>query len=188
MRADIEVLDDDINIIDFSEYYNYIKELIDISRLTTKENSILFSFQINGTECYNKVTLIEQDGTEQVVKDVKFLADEKFYNVFFEKLVIDFYNENKIILTDFVDIDGDLKYAYRMITENNDLFSINGVSSEYAHYLADLISNKNIAKREKENIEVSSNSGLGTSGIFSVLILFVGLVFSLFIAIIKING
>lgn len=188
MKTDIELLDDGIDIIDFCDYDEYIKELIDISKLTTKENSILFSFQISGSECYNKVVLIEQSGNEQLLKDVKFVADDKFFNVFFEKLVINFYNENKIILTDFVDIDGDLKYAYRMITENNDLFSINGISLEYAHYLADFISNKNIAKRQEEEIKFSSESGLGTAGIFGVLLLFMGVVLSLFIAVIKVNG
>lgn len=188
MNTDIELLDDDIDIINVDGYYNYIKELLDISKLTTKENSILFSFQISGSECYNRVVLIEQNGTEHLLRSVKFVADDKFYNIFFENLVVDFYNGNSIVLSDFVDIDGDLKYAYRMITDNNDLFSINGISSEYAHYLADLITSKDIIKRQEEKSNISDEAGLGTTGIFGVLILFIGLVLSLFITIIKLNG
>lgn len=165
------------------DYEEYVENLINISRLTTKDNSILFNLKIVQDSCLSEVILIEHKGINKQLKNDVFKCDDDFYKEFIEELIVKFYKNNDIILDDYIDMNEDNKYTYRMITENNDLLSVDGISKEYAKALSELISSCKNEYKGKEFIKVSDERGIGNNVIFIIIIvcmIVVGLIYLLF--------
>lgn len=120
-------------------YLDYIENLVDISKLTTKDNSIMFNFKIDNNKCLNEITVIDQNGTKKEFDDLIFKCNEVFYDFFLPKLVKELYHNNNIVVSDIVNLDGDEFVAIRLITEFNDLFSIDGLTKDKAIELLDFI-------------------------------------------------
>ena len=126
------------------EYNQYLETLLNIARLTNKENSILISFVVNEDKCMNKVSYLQRNGTKDELKNEEFPYDETFQNLLLEKLVIKYCDNMSIALQDNIDIDKDGKYTYRIITEDNDMLTIDGITLEYAKKLMSLTKNKKV--------------------------------------------
>lgn len=120
------------------EYNQYLETLLNIARLTNKENSILINFEVNENKCLNKVCYLQRNGTKDELKNEEFIYDKTFQNLFLEKLVIKYCENMSIALQDNIDIDKDGKYTYRIITEDNDMLTIDGITLEYAKKLMNL--------------------------------------------------
>ena len=69
-----------------------------------------------------------------------------------------------VAFNDSVDLNADGKYTYRVITEDNDMMSINGISLDYANYLMGLI---------KKKIEVVEDITENESGVTTALATFI---------------
>lgn len=153
-------------MIDKKDFDEYRESLLNISRLTNKENSILINFSINNDTCRNVVSFIQQDGTKDVLKDSMFECDDEFYKDFLEKFIVDYYNTMVIAFNDRVDMNADGKCTYRVITDDNDMMSIEGISLDYANYLMSL------SKRKKEAMdEVMENDHGVTTALASLIII-----------------
>ena len=153
-------------MIDKSKFNEYKETLLNVSRLTNKENSVLISFNVDGDECHNVVSFIQQDGTKDVLKDSMFECDDEFYKDFLEKFIIDYYNTMVIAFNDRVDMNADGKCTYRVVTDDNDMMLVEGISLEYANYLMSL------SKRKKEVIdEVIENDHGVTTALASLIII-----------------
>lgn len=120
-------------------YLDYVNNLVNISRLTTKDNSIMFNFKISNGKCLNEITVIDQQGSKKDFEDLVFKCNDVFYDVFLPKLVEELYKNNNIVVKDIVNLDGDEFVALRMISESNDLFSIDGLTKEKAESLLNLV-------------------------------------------------
>lgn len=151
-------------MIDKIKYDEYRESLLNIARLTTKENSILINFEVSGETCSNVVSFIQQDGTKDVLKDSEFVCDEDFYKDFLEKFIREYSETMVVAFNDSVDLNADGKYTYRVITEDNDMMSINGISLDYANYLMGLI---------KKKIEVVEDITENESGVTTALATFI---------------
>ena len=116
-------------------YLEYIDNLVDIAKLTTKDNSIMFNFKISNNVCLCKIDIVGYDGDEKKFEDVEFECNESFYREFLPLLVKKLYENSIIILKDIVNLDGDNFVALRMITEYNDLFTIDGLENKMAEDL-----------------------------------------------------
>lgn len=160
-------------MIDKIKYDEYRESLLNIARLTTKENSILINFEVSGETCSNVVSFIQQDGTKDVLKDSEFVCDEDFYKDFLEKFIREYSETMFVAFNDSVDLNADGKYTYRVITEDNDMMSINGISLDYANYLMGLI------KKKTEVVEdiTENESGVTTALATFVLVGGIGLAF-----------
>lgn len=153
-------------MIDKSKFDEYRESLLNISRLTNKENSILINFNINNDTCSNVVSFIQQDGTKDVLKDSVFECDDEFYKDFLEKVVIDYCSNMVIAFNDRVDMNEDGKCTYRIVTDDNDMMSIEGISLNYANYLMSL------SKRKQEVTEdISENDHGVTTALASLIII-----------------
>jgi hypothetical protein len=146
-----------------SYYDEYLGKILDIVKMTTKENSILICFNIEDGKCKSKVELLEQDGTVGALKNVNFACTENFYSNFLERLIIEYLKINEVALTDIIDIDGDKKYTFRIVGESNDLFSIDGISKEYALKLKEMVD-----KPDTENAFINED---GISNTLSLVML-----------------
>lgn len=121
-------------------YLDYIDSLVDIIKLTNKDNSIMINLKISNGKCLCKVDVVDHDdGDEKKFEDVEFECDEKFYSEFLPLIVEKLYDNSEIIIKDIVNLDGDEFVALRMITEFNDLFSIDGLEKAKAEELLELI-------------------------------------------------
>ena len=121
-------------------YLDYIDSLVDIAKLTNKDNSIMINLKIFNNKCLCKIDVVDHDdGDDKKFDSVEFECNENFYKEFLPKLVVELYNNSQIIVTDIVNLDGDEFVALRMITEYNDLFSIDGLEKQMAEELLELI-------------------------------------------------
>ena len=159
-------------MIDKYKYDEYIESLLNIARLTTKENSVLINFNIKDDVCSNVVSFIQQDGTKDILKDSEFVCDDEFYSQFLEKFLIQYYNTMVVAFSDSIDINADGKYTYRVITEDNDMLAIDGISLDYANYLINLISKRQVVSHQDI---ATDESGVGTAMASFILVVGIGL-------------
>ena len=146
-------------MIDKVKYDEYIESLLNIARLTNKENSILINFDISDETCSNVVSFIQRDGTKDILKDSTFVCDDDFYKEFLEKFIIEYYDTMVVAFNDNIDISLNGKYSFRVVTDDNDMLCINGLSLEYANYLMEL------TKKRQEKVEelVLNDDGVTTA-------------------------
>ena len=161
-------------MINKNNYDEYRESLLNISRLTNKENSILINFSVKDDTCSNVVSFIQQDGTKDVLKDSMFECDDEFYKDFLEKFIVDYYNTMVIAFNDRVDMNADGKCTYRVITDDNDMMSIEGISLDYANYLMGL------TKKKQDVVEediIENENGVTTALATFILVGGIGLAF-----------
>lgn len=156
-------------MIDKEKYEEYCESLLSIARLTNKENSILMNFDIEGVACRNVVSFIQQDGTKDVLKDVTFDADDEFYKDFLEEFVKMYCSNMVVAFNDSINLNADGKYTYRVVTDDNDMLSINGISHDYANYLL------NMTKKVYDEDEDLLDNEDGITNTLSALILVCGI-------------
>ena len=147
-------------------YDEYIEKIINIFRLSSKKSSILFDLKIDNYKAFIQLSIINQEGEKQEFSDVVLKCDEKFYSGFLIPLISKINNVITIKVKDIVEISSSELVTFRMITENNDLFSIDGLSSDDANSLLEVVKNKSV-----ENVAViPNNDGIGNIRIFPFII------------------
>lgn len=152
-------------MIDKVKYDEYCESLLNIARLTNKQNSVLINFDIGDEECSNVVSFIQQDGTKDILKNSKFYLNDNFYKEFLEVFVRKYSEAMVVAFYDGIDLNSDGKYTYRVVTDDNDLMSINGISLEYANYLM------SITKRAQDNFEdIAENEGGVTTALATFIL------------------
>ena len=162
-------------MIEKEKYEEYCESLLNIARLTNKENSILINFDIQGITCRNVVSFIQLDGIKDVLKDSTFDCDDEFYKDFLEVFVRLYCSNMVVAFNDSVNLNADGKYTYRVITEDNDMLAINGISHDYANYLLNM--NKKVSD---EVVDIIDNED-GVTNTLSALILVCGIGLALMI-------
>jgi hypothetical protein len=161
-------------------YEEYIDKIINIFRLSSKESSILFDLVIKDYKCTMKLSVVSQNGDREEFSDAIFKCDENFYKNFLDVLVKEFIDNNNITVKDIVNLDNDSLVTFRLITDNNDLFTVDGLSLEHAKHLDSL-------KDRDDNkifLDVPNNSGVGNIWIFLLMVVVIVIVFLLIIYLI----
>jgi hypothetical protein len=128
-----------------------------------------------------KLSIISQNGDREEFSDAIFKCDENFYKNFLDVLVRKFIDNNKITVKDVVNLDEDSLVTFRLITENNDLLSIDGLSLEHAKHLSSL-------KDKDDNItflEMTSNNS-GASNIWMFILMAIVIVVAFIVIILVI--
>lgn len=171
-------------MISKEKYDEYCDSLLNIARLTKKDNSVLINFSIDNDNCSNVVNFIQQNGAKDILKDVTFVCDEEFYKDFLEKFVINYSKIMSIAFSDSIDMNADGKYTYRIVTEDNDMMSIDGISLEYANYLKELLKRNSDFS---ENLGDISNNEDGVTTAVATFILVMGIGLSFLIMVLLLN-
>lgn len=153
-------------------YDGYVKSLINAARLTNKQNSVLINFDFIDDHCINLVEYIQQDGTKDTLKNETFACDDEFYRLL-EKFIVEYYKNMVIAFDDSIDMNSDGKYTYRVVTEDNDMMSINNITLQYANYLKELVMNRdNIDNCEEIVEEVTIEDEKGNISFLTAIFLF----------------
>ena len=159
-------------------YDEYIEKIVSIFRLSSKKSSILFDMKIENYSATIKLSILKQNGERERFHDKVLTCDSVFYRDFLMKLVQKVYEDGEIATADVVRLsEGDL-VTFRMITTNNDLFSIDGLSSDDANALLALCKNSDTSS---EKTSLINREGKGSLWIFLLIIVVVFVSFGVII-------
>lgn len=151
-------------------YDGYIKKVLDVACLSTKENSVLIGLTIEDGRCRCTVELLEQNGKKSIGRSVAFSCTDSFYTNFLERLVVEYSDTTNTVVADIVDVDGDDQFTFRMVSENNDMFTVDGISKEYAKKLKDKVENREKEKSYVKSSEAGLSNVLGLTVLISLIV------------------
>lgn len=163
------------NKLNEDNYSDYIEKIINIFRLSSKESSILFDLKLKDYKCTIKLSIVGQNGEKEEFCDTTLKCDEVFYRDFVDVLIAKFIDNVEVVTKDIVDLDDDPSLVtLRLITLNNDLFSIDGLSNDHAKRLLSI--GENSESNSNKYLSVSGNAGIANVHLF-LLIIFVLVIF-----------
>lgn len=160
------------------QYKEYIDEILEITKLTNKENSILYEIEIEDDQIRFMISFIEYSGDKNILKELLFAKSDKFYTHFLTLLIKKFIESSKVISTDTIDMNEDNKVTYRLILEDNDLFTVNGLTFSDMNYITTIENDLKKAQIE-EDLEKDSYGKISVVGV--IILLFVALLLFFFI-------
>ena len=162
-------------------YNDYIERVYNIFRLSSKKSSIILRLNIKKEKCIIELKIISQNGDKEEFSDVSFRCNDLFYNVFLDSLIKKLNDNDDFIINDIVNLDNDEYVTFRLVSSNNDLITIDGLSKEKAEYLKDLFSSD---EKKTDNL-ISNNSGIANIWIFILMIVILIIAFILVVWIDK---
>ena len=118
-----------------NNYEDYIKGIVDVFRLSSNKSSILFDLKIENYQALIRLSNLNQNGERENFQNVVLNCDNSFYHNFLMPLVREIYVNGNISTADIVHLADQDLVTFRMITTNNDLFSVDGLSKDDAKAL-----------------------------------------------------
>ena len=171
------------NYIDEDDYDDYIDQAVNIYRLSSKDSSIIGKVKILDKDSRVTISILNREcGYSNDFIDVIAKNDDTFYKTFIKELIIKINSTCHVLVNDLVMNEDNTNITYRMITQNNDMFTVEGIDSEFANQLIALY---NKEKCEPKRIIESSNLGEGNFLIFITLMVIIVLTFMFVYILIK---
>ena len=161
-------------------YDDYIEKIFNIFRLSSKNSSIILSIDIVDSKCLIKLKIVSQNGDTKEFSDVTFTCDNAFYNDFLDSLIKRLNDDENFIINDIVNLDKDEFMTFRLVSSNNDLITIDGLTKEQANHL-----NKLFETDEKKEEILINNSGIANVWIFLLMIVVLVISFILIVMFFK---
>ena len=161
-------------------YDDYIEKIFNIFRLSSKNSSIILSVDIVDSKCLIKLKIVSQNGDTKEFSDVTFKCDNAFYNDFLDSLIKRLNDDENFIINDIVNLDKDEFMTFRLVSSNNDVITIDGLTKEQAHHL-----NKLFETDEKKEEILINNSGIANVWIFLLMIVVLVISFILIVMFFK---
>lgn len=161
-------------------YDDYIEKIFNIFRLSSKNSSIILSVDIVDSKCLIKLKIVSQNGDTKEFSDVTFKCDNAFYNDFLDSLIKRLNDDENFIINDIVNLDKDEFMTFRLVSSNNDLITIDGLTKEQANHLNKLFE----TDEKKEEILINSN-GIANVWIFLLMIVVLVISFILIVMFFK---
>ena len=161
-------------------YDDYIEKIFNIFRLSSKNSSIILSVDIVDSKCLIKLKIVSQNGDTKEFSDVTFKCDNAFYNDFLDSLIKRLNDDENFIINDIVNLDKDEFMTFRLVSSNNDLITIDGLTKEQANHLNKLFE----TDEKKEEFLINSN-GIANVWIFLLMIVVLVISFILIVMFFK---
>ena len=154
-----------------NNYQDFIHQIIDIFRLSNYQKYIMFSLKIEKEECIIRMSILNHDGANQEYEDIVMNSTTSYFSSFLHLLIQELREHCEIVKEDIVNVNDKEVFAFRMITEFNDLITIDGLTEEKAKELL----------KEKGNpmVELSMSNNAGGSNILGFLFMIIVLVLSI---------
>ena len=158
--------------INEDSYEDYIEQVMNIYRLSSKDKSIIGNIKITGKKIIASLSILNSvNGYLNKFTDIVFNHSESFYDRFIKELVRRMNNECNVSFNDLVTEENIDEVTYRMVTENNDMFTIEGLDRVKAdNIISDYNGEKNCEPKELIN---SSSLGEGNYLIFITMIVII---------------
>ena len=163
------LIDDKLTI---DNYGNYIEKIINIFRLSSKNSSILFDLKIDNYKATISLSIVSLNGEREDFKDFVTECDISFYSELLIPLINQIAKSVTINTRDIIKMPNSTLSTFRMISENNDLFTIDGLSDDDAKGLLSIFDEK----EKQDSISLINHSDSGVGNISNIIVLF-GLVF-----------
>lgn len=161
-------------------YDDYIEKIFNIFRLSSKSSSIILSIDIVDSKCLIKLKIVSQNGDTKEFSDVTFKCNNAFYDDFLDSLIKRLNDDENFIINDIVNLDKDEFMTFRLVSSNNDLITIDGLTQEQANHL-----NKLFETDEKKEEILINNSGIANVWIFLLMIFVLVISFILIVMVFK---
>lgn len=159
------------------DFGQYIREIIEISTLSNKDNSVIYEFEFRNDFIMNKISLVDsKSGNAEVLKEGVFTRNDHFMSHFLSPLLHQFIENNCIVSHDVIDLNNDNLLTYRFLTDTNDLLSINRLSFEDTSYISDLVEDIDINHQEDGNLFTLSKNGKASGWIILFLVIVICLI------------
>ncbi len=118
-----------------NNYKDFVEKIVNVFRLSNYDKYLIFGLKIEKNECIIKLSIFNSTGDRQEYEDIKMECDEKYFYIFLKYLVSQLRDNSSIKKEDIVNLDDDHFVAFRMITEHNDLVTIDGLTESQANDL-----------------------------------------------------
>lgn len=161
-------------------YDDYIEKIFNIFRLSSKNSFIILSIDIVDSKCLIKLKIVSQNGDTKEFSDVTFKCNNAFYNDFLDSLIKRLNDDENFIINDIVNLDKDEFMTFRLVSSNNDLITIDGLTKEQANHL-----NKLFETDEKKEEILINSSGIANVWIFLLMIVVLVISFILIVMFFK---
>lgn len=166
---------------DNKEYNLLLEDIRELSKVSDKDNSILFEFSKRDDIMNSRISILENNGTsKQELINAKFDITNKFQS-FITPILDEFVKDNEIALNDFVDVNADNIVTYRIVTYNNDQMTVDGLTFDDGFFIQNHVSNMNSKSNDKAKVKVLKldNQGMLSTyvliGIITILSIVIGL-------------
>ncbi|MBP5678672.1 MAG: hypothetical protein J6X28_02440 [Bacilli bacterium] len=118
-----------------NNYTDLIRQLVDVFRISNSNQYIFLSLKIEEGGCTIQMSILNKDGNNQTYEALKMDTNNPYFYPFLNDLVLSLRNQCKISKEDIVNLDQDSFVAFRMITDFNDLITIDGLTEREAKEL-----------------------------------------------------
>ena len=161
------------------EFKKLLADIKEISKISDKDNSILFDFSKRDDSMVSRISILENNGTsKEELSTAKFDITNKFQS-FITPVLDEFIKGNEIALNDFVDVNGDNIVTYRLITYNNDQLTVDGLTFDDGFFIKNYVDSKNIKNNDSPKTLTLNNKGMMSTyiliAIITVLSMIIGL-------------
>lgn len=161
------------------EFKKLLADIKEISKISDKDNSILFDFSKRDNSMISRISILENNGTsKEELATAKFDITNKFQS-FITPVLDEFIKGNEIALNDFVDVNGDNIVTYRLITYNNDQLTVDGLTFDDGFFIKNYVDSKNIKNNDSPKTLTLNNKGMMSTyiliAIITVLSMIIGL-------------
>ena len=141
---------------------------------SNKEKYFFLSLKIEELKGYVNLSILDKEGKKQEYEEVILEENKDYIDAFLKELVDRLEKECKITKKDIVNLDGDNFVAFRLITNYNDLITIDGLTEEKAN---------NLLKKDKAEINTSIHNNKGASNLRSLLFMVTFLIISFILVV-----
>ncbi len=164
----------------YENYDDYIEKIFNIFRLSDIENSIVLSINLEKEKCITKLKIINKFGDTKEFSDVIFKITDTLFETFISSLIKRLNDDENFIINDIVNLDKDEYQTFRLVSKNNDLVTIDGLTKEEAEYL-----NKLFETDEKKEELLINNNGISTTNILILIIIVIIIILIILLNVLK---
>lgn len=165
------------------EYKKLLDDIRELSKVSNKDNSVLFDFSKRDNTMTTRISILENNGSSKAeLITAKFDITNKFQS-FITPVLDEFVKDNEIALNDFVDVNGDNIVTYRVITYNNDQLTVDGLTFDDGFFIQNHIASKDSKSLDKAKVKTLAldNKGMMSTYILIAIITVLSIVIGLLV-------
>ncbi len=161
-------------------YSHEKNELSKLTKLTTKDNSFVFSFSVENSICHEEILKIDEKKERQLLRKQDFYYNTELKTGIIEPILEEWVKVNHITVAEVSEssIAPNLR-DYKATTINNDMIMVLGIDSDYASYLSNLVvdqkEDEKMATGEETVLLQVDEKGVGNTLMILIVLLLIGI-------------